>query len=377
MTFNPPFCPNKDCPTHHESTTSGQTWYLRKGLRPTKTIGPVPRFQCRVCLKGFSQRTFDIDYWTHRRVDYPHILSLLVGGSGLRQSCRTLGVSLRLLANRHARLARQALALHSRCMQDFSLREPVAFDGFESFAYSQYYPNNLNLLVTGTSQLVLGLNAALLRRKGRMTEAQKRRRKVLESLYRAPAGDIYRTSQELLGYGCHLAFGSRHLPFHLHTDEKKDYEWALERLPVYGAWKDAGVLVHHRTSSKAPRTLANPLFPVNYLDRQLRKDLAEHVRETVRFARRIEQSLERTVIHLVHHNYFKSFRSRKPGVFSTHAAQAGMDEGRVHELRQASLRDRAMGWREDLEDWQLKLWRRSTRVPIHPVTPLARHLMSA
>ena len=178
-------------------------------------------------------------------------------------------------------------------------------------------------------------------------------------------------------WGCHLAFGSRHLPVQIISDEKKEYEWALENSIPYGEWKTQGALVHTQISSKAPRTLDNPLFPVNYLDRQLRKDLAEHGRETVRFARRLEPSLERAMVHLAHHNYFKVFRSRSEDPQLTHAEKAGLSRERVENLRERSLKDRALGWRVNLESWQTDLWKRTIRVPIHKVTPLARHLMTA
>jgi transposase-like protein len=377
MSFTPPFCPNKDCPTQQESAPLPPNWFVRKGFRSTRVVGRVPRFRCQVCGAGFSSRTFDVDYWTHRLVDYRDILNLLVGGSGIRQACRTLGVSTRLLANRHVRLARQALALHSQCMEDFRLAEPLVLDGFESFAFSQYHPNNLHLLVTSSSQFVLGLHGATLRRKGRMTEAQKRRREVLERDYRAPPNAIYKSCKGLLNYGCLLSFGSGQLPIRIATDEKREYAWALERLRPFGEWLEEGLLEHTTISSKAPRTLDNPLFAVNYLDRQLRKDLAEHTRETVRFARRLEHSLERAMIHLGHHNYFKAFRSRCPDQQTTHAQQAGIERERVLRLRDESLSRRAFGWRVDLEAWQQDLWHRKTCVPIHHVTPLPRHLLTA
>ncbi len=253
-------------------------------------------------------------------------------------------------------------------MEDFRLAEPLVLDGFESFAYSQFHPNNLNLLVTSASQLALGLNAAVLRRKGRMTDAQKRRRAVLELQYKAPPNAIYNTSKALLDYGCKLAFGSGYLPIRIVSDEKKEYGWALRRLQPFGDWLSEGLVEHTTVSSKAPRTLANPLFPVNYLDRQLRKDLAEHVRE---------DSLERAAIHLAHHNYFKAFRSRLKDKSVTHAQQAGMDPATVLRLRQEAFQWRALGWRVDLEGWQKDLWGRKSGVPIHPVTSLARHLMTA
>ena len=377
MSFLPPFCPNRDCASHRESAVSPLPWFIRKGFRTTRVVGPVQRFECRLCGRGFSSRTFDIDYWVHRPIDYRLVQNLLVGGSGIRQSCRLLGVSTRLLANRHSRLARQALALHSECLEDFRLAEPLVLDGFESFAYSQYHPNNLNLLVAAESQLMLGFNAAVLRRKGRMTEAQKRRREVLERSHKAPPNAIYKSCRELLDYGCKLAFGSGCLPIRIVSDQKKEYRWALEALRPFGSWIAEGLVEHTSVSSKEPRTLDNPLFPVNYLDRQLRKDLAEHVRETVRFARRLENSLERAMVHLGHHNYFKAFRSRWADQATTHAERAGIDRDTVFGLREQSLKRRALGWRVDLEAWQRDLWGRGTGIPVHKVTPLARHLLTA
>ena len=377
MDYLPPFCPNPSCPSNTQALPLPANWFRKTGFRPTKVVGPVQRFHCNLCGKGFSRRSFDIDYWTHRTVDYQRIQNLLVGGTGLRQACRFLGVSTNLLANRHTRLARQSLVLHARGLSELPLHEPLVFDGFESFAHSQFFPNNLNLLVTAGSQFVLGFNAAVLRRKGRMTAKQKVKRDELEKQWRASPSAIYRSSRELLNWGCHLEFGARHLPIVIRSDEKREYSRALKSLVPYGSWMEEGLVDHQTTSSKAKRTLANPLFPVNYLDRQLRKDLAEHVRESVRFARRIEFSLERAMIHLAHHNYFKVFRNRAKDRELTHAEKAGIDRETISPWKRELFRDRAFGWRQELEKWATDIWRRTIRVPIHPVTLIAAHLRTA
>jgi|GEM_PF-4274898 len=64
---------------------------------------------------------------------------------------------------------------------------------------------------------------------------------------------------------------------------------------------------HRRYSSRLPRTVGNPLFPVNYIDRECRKDMAEYVRETIRFARSA-------------HNFFKPWSLNGGGADRRHTA---------------------------------------------------------
>ncbi len=74
-----------------------------------------------------------------------------------------------------ARLGRHAL-LFLEAHRPPQPREAVVLDGFESFAFSQYYPLHLNLLVGAESHLVYAFTESELRRKGRMTPGQKVRR---------------------------------------------------------------------------------------------------------------------------------------------------------------------------------------------------------
>jgi hypothetical protein len=65
---------------------------------------------------------------------------------------------------------------------------------------------------------------------------------------------------------------------------------------------------HQRTSSRVVRNCENPLFPVNYLDREFRKDQACHVRETVQWSKTVNNTMERMMVYLAYHNLFKPFR---------------------------------------------------------------------
>ena len=103
----------------------------------------------------------------------------------------------------------------------------------------------------------------------------------------------------------------------------------------------AGRVSHRRTSSRAPRTAANPLSAVNTIDRQIRIDLAEHVRETVRFARNPNRSMERFCVWAFHYNYRKRYLINQPaGDETTHCRAAGIDDSAVGAALQAITRAR-------------------------------------
>ena len=125
---------------------------------------------------------------------------------------------------------------------------------------------------------------------------------------------------------------------------------------------------HIRIESRAARTRENPLFPVNYFDRELRKDLAEHVRETVRFARNVNHSMERLWIYTHLHNHSKRYRINDPvSEHRTHAEQAGATPSELTGLtRHLTTRRRFLSF-ETLIPAQQTVWRREHRTPLKGV----------
>jgi hypothetical protein len=64
------------------------------------------------------------------------------------------------------------------------------------------------------------------------------------------------------------------------SDEHVVYKNVLKRLPL----KPLSIK-HQSVSFRLSRTHHNPLFPVNNMDLQIRKDNSDHHRETVQFAK--------------------------------------------------------------------------------------------
>ena len=328
MTRIPPFCPNRECIHHHRtglSRTKHSRWYQRDGTYATNLHKRIQRYVCTTCGTKFSSQTFSLDYGVKIPVSYRRIFEQICSGSGIRFLARNLKVSEKVVTNRIGRLARQSLALHARMRSSLSLTEDLAADGFESFTLSQYYPNNIHLLVGKRSQYLYGADYAHIRRKGRMTLRQRQKRDRVERLFRAPAGDLSRSFIRIIRQ--FLLYCERRVWYRvrLYTDEKPEYRRCITSSQELCSMIDRGEVRHTVISSRLPRTRWNDLFAVNYYDREVRKDQGNHARETVEFSRNVNNCMERLWVYAAYHNYVKPYRvGVKKERRCTHAEAAGI-----------------------------------------------------
>ena len=297
--FTPPFCPNPDCKYHLDQAN----WrFVRWGhfLRACPRVHQVPRYRCSHCRRTFSQQTFQTHYWLRRTELFHTICERLLSGSGFRQIARFLHCSPTTVMTHAARLGRHALLiLESHRPQD-APNEPIVIDGFESFAFSQYYPLHLNLVVGAESHFVYAFSESELRRKGRMRPPQKRKRAEEEARVGRPDPKaIEKGMREAVALV--VPPGERAC---IRSDEHHAYPRALKRL------RDRA-FAHEVTSSKAARTPSNPLFPVNRQDLMLRHSGANHRRETIAFSKSRAGVIERAALQCVFMNWLKSFSERK------------------------------------------------------------------
>jgi hypothetical protein len=173
-------------------------------------------------------------------------------------------------------------------------------DGFESFEYSQYWVLHLNTAVGARSHFLYAFTDSELRRKGRMTAHQRKRRAELEARYGRPdPKSIEKEIAEL------LRLAVRHpQEFELRSDEHPAYPRAFRRL-------DRLQITHHRTPSKQARNPQNPLFAVNVLDLLIRHSGANHKRETIAFSKRRQSAAERLAVLQVWRNFIKPVSERR------------------------------------------------------------------
>ena len=371
--FDPvPHCTNPRCPFFHHDNPDDSSWRRDFGSYETKAFGTVPRYQCKLCGKTFSTQSFSLDYWVHKPVDYLPLIISLVSTSGQGNMSRFTSLRYEVIQNRCERLCRLFLSLHAHLRSLFTPEEPFALDGFESFSRSHYFPNNINLLVGADSEFIYGMSFSQLRRKGRMSEKQKLHREVLEARFgKARANEVEMGTASLINDLCTLLRSNKIETAVLRTDEHKAYPRALKR--VEGSEE---LITHEQYSSRAPRGMHNPLFSVNYVDRQVRKDQANHVRESVQFARCPAAMMVRLTIYQIYHNYLmpRRVRAQRKGDWETRGELMGLKAETVLQClkrvwgRRVFLNKSSL-WEAERMTWLLE-WRNSMipmgrRVPLH------------
>jgi transposase-like protein len=353
--FQPPFCPHRACRFH----TNPRGWrYVRWGTyqRRCPRVLTVPRFRCSHCRRTFSRQTFQTTYWLRRTDLQATILERLLSGSGFRQIARFLRCSPTTVMTHLRRLGRQLLLYHELHRPKAPPEESLVIDGFESFAYSQYHPLHVNLAVGAESHFVYAFTESELRRKGRMTAAQKEKRHQSETAVGRPdpraVEQGIRTLLELVvPEGSHVT---------IRSDEHPAYPRALAGLP-------GRTCTHARTSSKRARVPSNPLFPVNRQDQMLRHTGANHRRETIAFSKLRMGVIERVAIQVVFMNYLKSFSEKRQD--ATPAQRLGRLDRKIT-VREV-LRERLFPVRIPLpEVWQTYYDR---EVPTRKVPNAVRH----
>jgi len=296
----PPHCPNSDCAFHRHM--HGWRWAYDGSFARQHAPHRVRRFRCCHCRRRFSEQTFRTTYWLQRPQLLRPVFQALLACSAYRQIARSLETSPHTVLTHAARLGRHCLLLHQQLRPRQLPDEPLVLDGFESFEWSQYHPTLYHVAAGQRSHFFHGFTESELRRSGRMTTRQKRRRARLEArLGRPDPRSIEQQVATLLG-----TLAPEPSSLELHSDEHTDYPRALKRLPH--------LKVTHRTiSSRAARTSRNPLFAINLLDLLIRHSGANHKRETIAFSKRRQSAIERLWVLLVWRNYMKSFSERRRG----------------------------------------------------------------
>jgi transposase-like protein len=320
--FVPTRCPFASCVAHLDPV--GRFCRRDGRYQPRCRPHPVQRFRCRLCGRRFSRQTFRAD----RDQKKPHLnapfLRLMLACVGLRQSARVLGVARRTVERRFLWLARHAALFHANRLA--ALNGPFMLDELETFEANRYQPVTVPVLIEPRSLFVIATQAAPLRRKGRMTDTQRRRRRVHEAKHgRRPS----HSAPAVSGVLERLRVISRG-PVVLHSDHKPLYEQVGRRL-----FGPRFVWAPHSPSARRDRR--NPLFPINHTNARLRHFMARLRRRTWCVSKRrlcLQQHLNIAALWM---NYCRPITNRTG---TTPAQALGL-------ASRAYREEEVLAWRED------------------------------
>jgi hypothetical protein len=237
--------------------------------------------------------------YAKRRLDLAEVFSRLRSGSSQRDIAREIGCSAPTVGNAMLRLGRQAMASHVAMSCALQCSGTVCFDGLVSSLCSRDYPSQITTLGDSQRELVLAMTHCTTERGGRRTAAQRRRIERKRSAW-VPRGGALTASIALLVNELARFAGPARL--HIDIDEHPLYAKVIAADLALRWYRNAGLLSVRRTPGTAPRTTANPLFFMNYIDRMIRHRLKEHTRESITVARNASCQMHRMWIFAWDHN---------------------------------------------------------------------------
>ncbi len=341
--FSPPRCPYRNCPRHLDPNPSA---LVRHGhYYALCRAHPIPRFRCTACRRTFSRQTFRADYRDHRPDLNARLFLLLASGIGLRQSARNLSLSLRCCELKFRKIARHLrrlnLNLRSQLPSDssFQLDELETFEGRRNTR-----PLSVPVLIERDSRFLVWAESATIRPRGKMTPARRRAVERDEKRFGRRLDRSHGAVRRTLRRGADISRAS--LVVLLETDKKTSYvALAKEALGRHR-------LIHHATSSKLPRNIRNPLFPINQTE-AIARDLMGRLRRQSWLASKKRRYLDLGL------QLFAAYRNYVRRRFNDDAFSAAQMLGFVPRRLRAS---EVLSWRQD---WG--------RMSIHP---LAGHFES-
>jgi transposase-like protein len=164
MHFSPQVCTNDQCPSRHLKIKSQ---FIKKGFFRIKRLQQrVRRFQCTLCKKTLSSRTFKADY-KHKKMDLNKTLAeLLVQGTSLRASSRLLGLT---YMNTYLKFLWLRKVINLRQGQLRFSAQNLQFDELETIHHTKCKPLSIALVASNRHEL-LAAQVAEMPAKGRLAE---------------------------------------------------------------------------------------------------------------------------------------------------------------------------------------------------------------
>ena len=251
MSFVPPRCPHRDCPSHVEPQPG---FCRRRGCYwPRCRSDPVPRFRCLSCRRSFSRQTFRHDFRDRRPECNAPLFLLASSGVGLRQIGRLLHLDISSVQHKHRKIASTCRDLHDNLSPKLPEERTFLLDEEETYEGASIRPVTMPVLIEKETWFVVATAVGSIRRLA-PEGTRRRRRQEREEAISGPRPDessqcVQAVLEEL----------RRKVPtgrLRLGSDQKTSYATLARQ--VFGDRVE-----HATTSGLRIRHTHNPLFAIN------------------------------------------------------------------------------------------------------------------
>ena len=295
--WQPPFCPNPNCPITIPCVTPGpsrSSASIAAGQTPPYPAVSLQSLRCHLQFTDLLRRLLA---QATRHPAPTHAQDLRRHGQPPDRPRPWLRGS--TVNGQLSRLGRHCLLFHQRLLQNAPPPGDIAIDGLETFEYSQYFPFHHNLALDNASGAILSFTDSPLRRKGRMTVHQKRRRQELEAELGRPDPKAIQTGiRDLL---LPLLAGLESVT--VRSDDHPAYVRAMRgpRLPDPARGDEF----------RRPAGQPQPAVGGKLADMVLRHASKNHTRETIAWSKRRQRSSERLAVFVVWRNCVQWRREKR------------------------------------------------------------------
>ena len=300
MSIVPPFCPHADCIYHRDPT---RRFCVRWGsYQPQCRSTPVQRFRCLGCRRTFSSQTFRHDYYDRRPHDNLGLFQLLTSGVGYRQAGRLLHLGVYAAQRKARKIARTCQHLHANLSTRMPGPRTYLLDEEETFEQASIRTLTMPVLIEAESWFVVATAVGAIRRMAQPGTARRRWQERDEQRHgRRPDTSRQCVERVLRELDQRLQGG----PLVLQTDAKASYATLARQ--VFGRR-----VQHERTSSKLPRTTANPLFAINTTLAMSRDNCGRLRRRSWLVSKKGECLEAHMALFMVYRNYVRRRFNRDP-----------------------------------------------------------------
>ena len=324
MRFIPPCCPYPHCPSHADPRPP-RCHRIGRYTRKCDARS-VPRFRCLTCKRSFSAQSFRLDFRLQKPWLNAPLAGLLCAKTTLRKAAEILGCDRKTLERRLRLFGPHCRAFHlhrlGRLKQAGSgLVCPTAqLDELETYEENRRLaPVTVPILIDRHTYFVIGVDAAPLPARGRLSEGDQKKRAEREArLGRRRNGSRAAVKRTLKIWQEHAAPGVGRM---LQTDKKATYNRVLHEV------FDPEALAHARVPSSESRNYGNLLFPINHTNALFRDSVSRLVRRTWAASKRLEPLRWHLWVFAVFRNYVRPLTRKVRRL--TSAMALGVDRRRT------------------------------------------------